>query len=127
MLGCMKTVAIIGASANRAKFGNKSVRAHAQAGYHVYPINPQETKIEGWPAYRSIRDVPAGRIDRVSVYLPAAAAMAVLEEIVQREIGEVWFNPGADHRDVLKKARELGLPIVVGCSIVALGMSPDEL
>jgi len=127
MLGCMKTVAIIGASANRAKFGNKSVRAHAQAGYHVYPINPQETEIEGWPAYRSIRDVPAGRIDRVSVYLPAAAAMAVLEEIVQREIGEVWFNPGADHRDVLKKARELGLPIVVGCSIVALGMSPDEL
>ena len=57
----MKTVAIIGASADRAKFGNKSIRAHARAGYHVYPINPRETEIEGWHAFRSVRDLPVKR------------------------------------------------------------------
>ena len=41
------TVAILGASADRSKFGNKSVRAHAQAGYDVYPVNPKGGTIEG--------------------------------------------------------------------------------
>jgi len=123
----MKTVAVVGASADRAKFGNKSVRAHARAGYHVYPINPREIEIEGWPAYRSVSELPAGRIDRVSIYLPLEPALSVLEGLADREVGEVWFNPGADHPDVVAKARALGLPVVIGCSIVALGMSPDDM
>jgi len=123
----MKTVAIIGASADRAKFGNKSVRAHARAGYHVYPVNPREGEIEGWPAFRSVRDLPPGRLDRVSFYLPLEPALAVLDDVEQREVGEVWFNPGADHPTVAAKARALGLNVVLGCSIVALGISPDEV
>src|SRR5260370_611703 len=113
----MKTVAVIGASADRAKFGNKSVRAHARAGYHVYPINPRETEIEGFPVFRSIRDLPAGRIDRVSLYLPQRPALAELDELTAREVGEVSSNPGADPPDVVAKARQLGLNAVVGCSI----------
>ena len=35
------TVAIIGASTDRSKFGNKSVRAHLQQGYEVFPVNPK--------------------------------------------------------------------------------------
>ena len=123
----MKTVAIIGASADRAKFGNKSVRAHDRAGYRVYPINPRETEIEGWPAFRSIRDLPAGKLDRVSLYLPHGPALAVLDDVATRDVGEVWFNPGADHPEVVAKARALRLNVVVGCSIVALGMSPDDV
>ena len=65
----MKTVAIIGASNDRGKFGNKAVRAFQQQGYTVYPVNPGETEIEGLPAYKSILDVPV-RPDMASVYLP---------------------------------------------------------
>ena len=36
----MKTVAIIGASSNRAKYGNKALRAYERQGYRVIPINP---------------------------------------------------------------------------------------
>ena len=121
------TIAVIGASADRAKFGNKCVRAYAHCGYHVYPINPKETEIEGWPAFRSVRDLPAGKLDRVSFYLPKDPALSALDDLSGRDVGEVWFNPGADHPDVLAKARGLGLNVVVGCSIVALGMSPDEV
>lgn len=123
----MKTVAIIGASADRAKFGNKSVRAHARAGYHVYPVNPREAEIEGWSAVRSVRDIPPGHLDRVSLYLPQGPALAVLDDVATRDVGEVWFNPGADDPAVLTKARALGLNVVVGCSIVALGMSPEDV
>ena len=63
------TVAILGASADRAKFGNKSVRAHLKAGYEVYPVNPSGGEIEGLPAYRTLADVPIENLDRISVYL----------------------------------------------------------
>lgn len=65
----MKTVAIIGASNDRAKFGNKAVRAFQQQGYQVFPVNPKEDEIEGLPAFKSIRDVPV-RPAMISVYLP---------------------------------------------------------
>ena len=65
----MKTVAIIGASNNRTKFGNKAVRAFLRQGYRVFPVNPKETEIEGLPTFRSVREVPV-RPNKISVYLP---------------------------------------------------------
>ena len=123
----MPTIAIIGASADRRKYGNTCVRAYASEGYTVYPIHPREAMIEGLAVYASIRDVPAGRIDRVSIYLPAAAGLKVLDEIATREVGEVWLNPGADDPSVVERGEELGLNIVTGCSIVDIGVSPHEL
>ena len=43
----MRTVVILGASADRSKYGNKAVRAFQQQGYAVYPVNPKEAEIEG--------------------------------------------------------------------------------
>ena len=65
----MPTVVIIGASSDRSKFGNKSVRAHAQTGYTVYPVNPKGGEIEGLKVYRSLAELPPGKLDRISVYL----------------------------------------------------------
>src|SRR5262249_44503175 len=120
------TIAILGASADRAKFGNKAVRAYAQAGYHVYPVNPKESTIEGWPVFRSLSEIPVTELDRVSVYLPPQIGRQILPEIARKTIGDVWFNPGADSQEVLAKARELGLNVVAGCSIVALGVTPAQ-
>src|SRR5262245_12437110 len=119
------TIAVIGASADRAKFGNKCVRAHARRGYHVYPVNPNETEVEGWPAFRSIMEVPAA-LDRVSIYLPPPIGLKVLPEIATKGAKEVWFNPGADAPEVLARARELGLNVIAACSIVAIGESPSD-
>src|SRR5207249_7767641 len=75
----MKTVAVIGASNNRAKFGNKAVRAFRQQGYRVYPVNPNATEIEGLSVYQSIRDVPV-RPQRVTVYLPPPVLLKILPD-----------------------------------------------
>ena len=120
------TIAVIGASADRAKFGNKCVRAYARRGYCVYPVNLKETEVEGWPAFRSIADIPVAEIDRASIYLPPAVILDVLPEIAQRRAKEVWFNPGAGSPEVLAKARELGLNAIAACSIVAIGESPAD-
>lgn len=120
------TVAILGASADRSKFGNKSLRAHAQAGYDVYPVNPKGGTIEGHQAYGSLAEVPLQRVNRVSVYLPPALGLPALDEIAAKGADEVWFNPGSESPEILAKAKQLGLRAIADCSIVDLGFSPAQ-
>ena len=122
----MPTVAILGASADRSKFGNKSIRAHQQQGFTVYPVNPKGGQIEGLAVYKSLADVPAGNLDRISVYLPPHVVLQVLPEIAARGAEEVWLNPGSDSDEVVGAARELGLNVIQACSIVDLGVSPGQ-
>jgi predicted CoA-binding protein len=122
----MKTVAIIGASNDRTKYGNKAVRAFRQQGYTVYPVNPKEAQIEGLPVYRSILDVPV-RPQEVSVYLPPPVLLKVLPDIAARGCDELWLNPGTESEAVLAETARLGLNAIQACSIVGLGLSPASL
>lgn len=122
----MKTVAVIGASKNRAKYGNKAVRAFIQQGYTVFPVNPHATEIEGLRAYRSIGEVPV-RPDRVSVYVPPAVLLQLLPEIAARGCEELWLNPGTESDEVLAEAARLELNVVQACSILAVNLSPESL
>ncbi len=121
-----KSIAVLGASSNRRKFGNKCVRAYQKLGYRVFPVHPTESMIEGVPTFPSVLDIPEPSIDIASIYLPEAVALKVLPELARKSIGQVWFNPGADAPEVLAEAHRLGLNAVVGCSIVAVGAMPDE-
>lgn len=121
----MKRVAVLGASTDSRKYGNKSVRAHVRAGWDVVPVHLSGEDVEGLRAYRKLSEVP-GALDRITVYLPPPVTLGVLPEIAAKGAEEVWFNPGAADRQVLEKARELGIPAVDGCSIVDLGLSPSQ-
>ena len=122
----MKTIAIIGASTDRSKFGNKAVRAFVQRGYTVYPVNPKEPTVEGVPAFKSIGDVPE-RPNMISVYLPPPVLLKVLPEIANRGCDELWLNPGTESDEVLALAEKLKLNVVQACSIVGIGLSPESL
>lgn len=122
----MKTVAVIGASNDRRKFGNKAVRAFQQQGYTVYPVNPHETLIEDIPAYRSIREIPV-RPQMVSIYVPPPVLLKLLPEIAAKACDELWLNPGTESDEVLAEAERLGLKVIQACSIVAVGVSPSRL
>ncbi|QDT38193.1 CoA-binding protein [Stratiformator vulcanicus] len=122
-----KTVAVLGASRDRSKFGNKSVRAHASNGYAVYPINPKADEIEGHTAYKSLDDLPIESIDRVTVYLPPAVLIGELEAIGRKRPTEIFLNPGCESSEVLAKAKELDLPVIQACSIIDVGAHPANL
>lgn len=118
-------VAVIGASANRRKFGNKAVRAFLRRGYTVIPVNPSGSAVEGLQGFRSVLDVP-GPIDVATLYVPPAVGRQVLDEVARKGIREVWLNPGADSPDVVERARALDLTPVVTCSILRIGESPAD-
>jgi predicted CoA-binding protein len=119
-----KTVAVIGASTNRNKFGNKALRAFARQGYNVVPIHPRASEVEGHRAYTSVLDVP-GHIDIVTVYVPSGPGVGIMDQLAQLTgVEEIWLNPGADADVVVARARELGLKTIQACSILAIGESP---
>jgi predicted CoA-binding protein len=122
----VKTVAIIGASNDRSKFGNKAVRAFQQQGYKVFPVNPNESAIEGLATYTTIADVPV-RPDKVSVYVRPEILLKLLPDIAVKGCDELWLNPGTESAEVLAEVERLGLNTIQACSIIGIGISPSRL
>ncbi len=121
----MPVVAVIGASNDRRKFGNKALRAFRSQGYTAVPINPHESLVEGERAYASVLDYP-GPIDEATLYVQPEIGLAVIDQIAAKQIATVWLNPGADAPEVIARARTLGLSPRVACSIIGVGESPGD-
>jgi predicted CoA-binding protein len=120
-----KVVAVVGASRNRAKYGNKALRALQQRGFTVIPVNPHESEIEGVKAVPSVLDIP-GPVDMVTVYVPPGVGVRIMDDVAQKGVKEVWLNPGADGDTVVERARALGLEPILACSIVGHGENPSK-
>lgn len=118
-------IAVVGASADRSKFGNKSLRAYMEMGWHVIPVNPKGGVIEGLPVVTSISEI-SEPLDRVTIYLPPEVGMTVLPDIAAKKPREFLVNPGAESPEFLAEAERLGLNPSVACSIVDIGRTPAE-
>ena len=121
-----KVVAVIGASSNRNKFGNRAVRAFRQQGYTVVPVNPHEAEVEGLKSYASVLEIP-GTVDMASFYLPPEIGLQVIDDVARKGIPEVWLNPGAESDALIARAKALHIQPIVACSIVAIGENPYKL
>jgi predicted CoA-binding protein len=122
----MKTVAVVGASSDRRKFGNKAFRAFRDEGYNVVPINPNEASVEGVATYPSVIDVP-DRIDMATVYVPPEIGITLLAGFERKRIAEIWINPGAESDALIAEARRRKLNVIEACSIIGLGRNPYSL
>jgi len=120
----MSSIIIVGASKDRSKYGNKAVRAFAQGGWTVYPVNRTEEEIEGFQAYKQIADVP-DPVDRISLYVPPAIGLKLLDEIAAKNPAEFFLNPGSESPALVAAAEERGLHPIQACSIVNIGLRPD--
>lgn len=118
-----KVVAVIGASSNPRKFGNRAVRAFLRQGHTVVPINPNVTKVEGLKTYASVLEVPEV-IDMATFYVPPDVGKKVMPEVARKKIPEVWLNPGAESEELIQLARSLEIEPIVACSIIAIGENP---
>jgi predicted CoA-binding protein len=114
----MPSIAVIGASNDRGKYGNQAVRTYVTLGWDVYPVNPREKIVEGLPAFAGIAEVP-GPVDRVSLYVPPAVGIGLLDAIRASGAKELWVNPGSGSPELVERAQALGLSPIEACSIVA--------
>jgi predicted CoA-binding protein len=120
----MNSIAIVGASSDRKKYGNKALRAFVQGGWKVYPVNISGGTIEGLDVYTSLDEI-TDKVDRVSMYLPPALGIKMLEQVVRKMPCEFYLNPGSESDELVAAAQALGLEPVQACSIVNIGLRPD--
>lgn len=121
--------AVVGASPNRVKYGNKVLRCYMQNGKTVYPVNLREEKIEGLDALPSVSDLPAD-VKSISIITPPAVTeMIVTEAIKKGTIKNIWMQPGAESDKAIKKCIVHGINIISGgpCILVAMGFKNSSL
>jgi len=92
-------IALIGASNNRSKYGNKIYRDLRSKNYHVIPINPKEKLIEGDKAYSSIEEMDT-LPDIANFVVPPPVAMKIAQHIANLGIKHLWFQPGSESKEL---------------------------
>jgi uncharacterized protein len=116
--------AVVGASANRFKYGNKVLRVYQQHGMRVIPVNPREKEIEGLPCVASIQDLPA-EVKSISVITPPEVTEQVVEMAVAKGITSIWMQPGAESSTAVDACLKNNINVIAdgSCILVKLGYS----
>ena len=119
--------AVVGASTDRSKYGNKVLRCYLQNGRTVYPVHPKEGTIEGRTSYPDLRQLPEP-VHGVSIITPPAVTERIVEDLPASGAAWVWMQPGAESDAAVKRAEALGLEVIAGgpCLLVALGYREDS-
>lgn len=114
-----RPVAVVGASTNRAKYGNIVLRDLRGRGWAVYAINPTEPEIEGEPAYATLADCPK-RPELAVVITPPKISVKIIEQAHELGIPRVWLQPGAEDGAVIRRAEELGVELIHDACIMVM-------
>ncbi|GLH71776.1 CoA-binding protein [Geothrix limicola] len=114
--------AVVGASTDRSKYGNKVLRCYQQHGRVVYPINPKAPDVEGLKAYPSLASLPA-KVKAISVITPPAATEQVVREAAAAGVSHIWMQPGAESDAAIRTAESLGMSVIAEgpCLLVVMG------
>ncbi len=121
-----KRFAVVGASQDRSKYGNKVLRVYKQNDLDVVPVNPTADEIEGLTAYRDLASIP-GAIDGISIVTPPRATETVVAQALALGIKNIWMQPGAESPEAIDLAKHAGANVIAGgpCILVALQYRGD--
>ena len=110
----VKTIAVVGASANQDRDSYKVMQVLMQHGYEVFPINPNEAGniILGQPCYVDLSSV-AVKIDMVDVFRAADAVMGVTKEAIAIGASVLWTQLDIVHKEAAELAEQAGLKVVM--------------
>jgi predicted CoA-binding protein len=116
-------IALVGASNNPEKFGNRILLHLVREGHMVFPVNPKEKTILGIPCYRKVKDIPSP-IDIVDIVVPPKITLKVLRHLNTLGGLDIWIQPGAGSPDVLayleRHGRDFGKVTYEECIMTSL-------
>ena len=113
---------VIGASANREKYGNKVLRCYLQNSKKTFPVNQNETEIEGIPCVATIGDLPP-EVLSISMITPPVVTAKLVPLAIEKGIKNIWMQPGAEHPDAVALCIDNGINVIAdgSCLLVVLG------
>ena len=114
--------AVVGASRDRSKYGNKVLRCYQQNGRTAYPVNPNADEIEGLACVPDLASLP-NQVKAASIITPSKITEKIVEQAAEAGVQHLWMQPGAESKAAVERAAELKLQIIAGgpCILVTLG------
>jgi len=109
--------AVVGASRESEKYGYKVYKDLKEAGYKVYPINPNTDKILGDKCYPNLGDLPT-KPDVVNVVVPPKITEEIVKTCKRLGITRVWMQPGSESETAIKFCHENGIEVVYGVCVM---------
>lgn len=116
------TYAVVGASQDRSKYGNKVLRCYQQHGRRVFAVNPKDTEVEGAVCVRDLASLPE-TVHGVSIITPPPVTERIVEDAYKAGITRLWMQPGAESPRAIERCRELRIELIAGgpCLLVVMG------
>ena len=114
--------AVVGASGDRNKYGNKVLRCYLQNSRTAYPVNPHADEIEGLRAFPNLASLPE-TVHGISIITPPEVTEKIIEQAIELGIKHVWLQPGAESSLAVELAENAGMNVIAGgpCLLVVLG------
>lgn len=118
--------AVIGASTNREKYGNKVLRAYLQNAKKIYPVNPNEKTIENLEVISDIMNLPP-EVNSISIVTPPEITQAIVSQAIKKGIKNIWMQPGAENDKAINDAEIRGINVIAKgpCVLVVLGFHEE--
>jgi predicted CoA-binding protein len=114
-----KTVVVVGASPNPARYSNKAVAELKRQGYKVIPVHPAAEEIHGIPVVSSLEDITEP-VDTVTLYINATQSQNLVDTLELLAPRRVLFNPGAENDSLMKQLELGGIEVHEFCTLVLL-------
>ncbi len=109
--------AVLGASNNKEKYGNKVYFDLKNAGYKVFPVNPNSSKISGEKCYPKLTVLPIIP-DVVDIVVPPKVTVEAVKECKDLGIGKVWMQPGSESNESIKFCRDNKIKVLYGVCVM---------
>jgi len=118
--------AVVGASSNRKKYGNKVLRTYLQHAKKVYPVNPNEKIVEGVSCYPDLQSLPDS-VKSISIITPPAVTEKIVQQAIAKKIENIWMQPGAESKAAIQACEQHGINVIAQgpCILVELGFEEN--
>jgi uncharacterized protein len=103
--------AVVGASADRKKFGNRVFQFMKDRDFIVYPVNPKREAVEGSKCFSTVNDLPDD-VKSVITVVPPKVTEQILADCIRKGIRAVWMQPGSESKDAVELADKSGITVV---------------
>jgi predicted CoA-binding protein len=112
-----KTIAVVGLSSNPGRPSYGVTEYMQSAGYHIIPVNPNETDVLGEPSYASLDEVPQ-KIEIVDIFRRPEEVPPVVDAAIRAGAKVVWMQLGIANEPAAEKARAAGITVVMDACLL---------
>jgi len=92
-------IALVGASNDPKKYGNKILLDLVSKGYNVAPVNSKEKTIAGIKSYKNVLDLKES-LSIINFVVPPEIGFEITKELVENNYDNFWYQPGAESKDI---------------------------